>query len=181
MKKRVFRFVAVLLILSVFSTVAPLPASLDKVTTQQAVAKKKTKYTKAQKKLAADLGYFAGETLKYPKSFKIEGIYKVKINPTDEYIQMLQWAAQTTSGMSVKKSDYVIVWEVDYKAKNSYGTYVKDQVYISKGGLATSWDELYDDMEEGYYVDTEKLDLVSDGFVSKVKTLTKKYIKKNYY
>ena len=181
MKKRVLRIVALIMVLSVFSNIVPLPVSFENAYVEQVQAKKKTKYTKAQKKLAADLGYYAGEYLKYPKSFKIESIYKVKIKPTESYLEMLEWAAQSTSGMTIKRSDYTIIWEIDYKAKNSYGTYVSGTVYIDKGGLPKTWDELYDDLEEGNYVDTEKLDLTSFSFQKKVKTLTKKYIKQTYY
>ena len=78
--------------------------------------------------------------------------------------------------------DYNLVWEIEYRAKNSYGTYVDDIEYLTKDGtFSEDWDELYDDIEDGNYYVSDKLDLVSYTFQDIVASLVKEYIQRRYY
>ena len=127
----------------------------------------KTKYTKAEKKLAFALACYQDDDLLYPESFNIKKISKVKYTVIKDYYESLD-------AWGILDDCKTITWKVDFTAYNVFGAPVKDTLYVSSTWVPFDNDDV--DIEEDY-IDKTNYDKssMSKSFVKKVKKLTSKY------
>ena len=127
----------------------------------------KTKYTKAEKKLAFTLACYQDNELLYPESFKIKKISKVKYTVIKDYYESLD-------AWGILDDCKTITWKVDFTAYNVFGEPVQDTLYVSSTWVPFDDDDV--DIEEDY-IDKTNYDKsnMSKSFVKKVKKLTSKY------
>ena len=127
----------------------------------------KTKYTKAEKKLAFALACYQDDDLLYPESFNIKKISKVKYTVIKDYYESLD-------AWGILDDCKTITWKVDFTAYNVFGAPVKDTLYISSTWVPFDNDDV--DIEEDYIDKTNYAKSnMSKSFVKKVKKLTSKY------
>ena len=126
----------------------------------------KTKYTKAEKKLAFALACYQDDLL-YPESFNIKKISKVKYTVIKDYYESLD-------AWGILDDCKTITWKVDFTAYNVFGAPVKDTLYVSSTWVPFDNDDV--DIEEDYIDKTNYAkSSMSKSFVKKVKKLTSKY------
>ena len=127
----------------------------------------KTKYTKAEKKLAFALACYQGNDLLYPESFNIKKISKVKYTVIKDYYESLD-------AWGILDDCKTITWKVDFTAYNVFGAPVKDTLYVSSRWVPFDNDDV--DIEEDYIDKTNYAKSnMNKSFVKKVKKLTSKY------
>ena len=129
----------------------------------------KTKYTKAEKKLAFALACYQDDDLLYPESFNIKKISKVKYTVIKDYYESLD-------AWGILDDCKTITWKVDFTAYNIFGVPVKDTLYVSSTWVPFDDEDV--DIEEDYNDKTNYAKSnMSKSFVKKIKKLTSKYYK----